>query len=161
MTLLPQETGMIYKNVDIAAKSSQWAAPHIPRSSTTKLMSVFSNTVTDDACDNTEDNIVFSLFLPKWAEIVGAEVNYFLRSYHLEGELETCVQVIGSMLKPRPKVKIRLVDDREYGREYISISLVSNRKNVSDMADCIYNCNIAIARSLPSSKLQYFVITME
>jgi len=161
MTLLPQETGMIYKDVDIAAKSSQWAALYVPRSSTTKLISVFSNTVTDDACGNTEDNIVFSLFLPEWAEIVDDEVNYFLRSYHLERELETCLQIIGSMLKPRPKVKIRLVDDREYGREYISISLVSSRNNVSNMADCIYNCNIAIARSLPSSKLQYFVITME
>ncbi|MCK5269387.1 MAG: hypothetical protein KAJ46_01330 [Sedimentisphaerales bacterium] len=111
--------------------------------------------------DNTVNSISLGILLPEWADIVDDEVNYFLRPYHLERELETCLQIIGSMLKPRPKVKIRLVDDSECDREYISISLVSNRKNVSNMADYIYNCNIAIARSLPADKLQYFVITME
>jgi len=153
MTPLPQEICQTHIDSVPVANVPRWAEQY--------LFPNIGDTVTEIMPINTVNSISLGILLPEWADIVDDEVNYFLRSYSLERELGTCVLVIGSMLKPRPKVKIRLVDDREYGREYISISLVSNRKNVSDMADCIYNCNIAIARSLPSSKLQYFVITME
>jgi hypothetical protein len=153
MTPLPQEICQTHIDDAFVPDLPDWAVKY-------RYMNI-GDTAIDIIPDNTVNSISLGILLPEWAEIIDDEVNYFLRSHSLERELETCLQIIGSMLKPRPKVKIRLVDDREYGREYISISLVSNRKNVSDMADCIYNCNIAIARSLPSSKLQYFVITME
>ena len=153
MTPLPQEICQTHIDDASVAELPDWAKRYLRLN--------IGNTATEIMPGNTVNSISLGILLPEWADIVDDEINYFLRSHSLERELETCLQIIGSMLKPRPKVKIRLVDDREYGREYASISLVANRKNVSDMADYIYNCNIAIARSLPSSKLQYFVITME
>jgi hypothetical protein len=158
MTPLPQEICQTHTDDASVSDLPDWAVKY----KCLNIGDTAAGIIPDNIMpDNTVNSISLGILLPEWAEIVDDEINYFLQSYYLERELETCLLIIGSMLKPRPKVKIRLVDDREYGREYISISLVSNRKNVSDMADCIYNCNIAIARSLPSSKLQYFVITME
>ena len=153
MTPLPQEISPTHIDNVSSADVPEWAEKY-------KYFYI-DNTATEIISDNTVNSIELGILLPEWAEIVDDEVNYFLRSYNLSKELESCINIIGTILKPRPKAKIRLEDDRECDREYLSISLIPNKNNLNKMADFIYNCNIARARSLPSSKLRYFVITME
>ena len=158
MTLSPLESSLPNTSADAVIGGPSWAERYLPQNNAQVPM---NSNIPENTLDSLPSGSELDMLLPRWAEVVDTEVNYFLQSYNLSKELESCINIIGTILKPRPKAKIRLEDDRECDREYLSISLIPSKNNLKNMADYIYNCNIAIARSLPASKLQYFVITME
>ncbi len=155
MTALPLSTDTIYNNFESDATRPEWARRCF-------LSSSSDNTVTEDVEWETEttESVVPQISLPEWAEIVDEEVNEFLRSYHLENDLDTCLKIISAIFKSKQKANIRLVEDRDCDREYISISLTPSKSQEDSMADYLYNCNNTIAHSLPRN-LRFFVLSME
>ena len=161
MTRLLFETEFMSTQFDAAAVAAPpnpwpWVLPYL-----TDKKAHATSITPEDALELSSDSTVPDVLLPKWARVVDDEVYYFLRSYAMKDVLETCLQIISSILKPIPKAKIRHVDGNDNDTEYLSISLVPTKNNVDDMADYIYNCNVAMSRSLPAKALQYIVITME